>query len=269
MTTAQRVIKYAAMAFAIFLVVIIITSILGFLSIFAYDSSKNSSEKQTYTFERNFQYLDIDVESVTLNVKSGDVLAVESTSDSIKVKESNNKLIIEEKNRFLNNYVGEEVVLYVPRNYTFEKVNVDAGAGSLTIDSVNTRVLDLDLGAGNCNLNNLLVSSSADIDAGVGELNINSGTINNLKAELGVGNFVADTDLNGNVTLDAGVGNVDIKIQDTLQDYKVKVNKGIGNAYLNDTEMQSDIFYGNGTNLIKINGGVGEIRLYFLDYVTY
>ena len=46
--------------------------------------------------------------------------------------------------------------------------------------------------------------------------------------------------------------------------WKIKLDKGLGNATLNNEKMDSTTYYGNGTNLIEVNGGIGSISINYL-----
>ncbi len=90
MTTIQKVIKYLAIAFAIFLTVSIISAIIGLLAGFAGITSMfnlmddNKQERLEFS-DMNFDnegisYLDVDIATSHLTIKKGDYLRAETNS---------------------------------------------------------------------------------------------------------------------------------------------------------------------------------------------
>ena len=44
-------------------------------------------------------------------------------------------------------------------------------------------------------------------------------------------------------------------------DYKIKIDKGIGSATVNNEKVVDSSYYGSGRNIIDIDGGVGNIEV--------
>ena len=85
MTSAQRIIKYCALAFAVFLSVSIIGGIISMFvcltGIFGGDDA--TGEMQSYTVNENIENLDIDISAATLEIKNGKDFSVESNHNSV------------------------------------------------------------------------------------------------------------------------------------------------------------------------------------------
>lgn len=270
MIKTQKIIKYCAIAFAIFLIFNILSAIMyGIVSIsnvFSKDNYNNNTslteELRELNIENNIEKLDINVKSVNIIVKEGSKFKVETNNKYINVKETNNKLSITEANhKWLDMKDDTKLTIYIPTDYTFNDVSFENGAGKIEVNMMNTKKLDLDLGAGKVDIQKLNVSTEADIDGGAGEVIIKNSRINNLDLDMGVGKITLNSSLTGNNQIDAGVGELNINLVGTSEDYKIKLNKGIGNATLNDENMKNDTYYGTGNNLIDIDGGVGSIKI--------
>ena len=78
---------------------------------------------------------------------------------------------------------------------------------------------------------------------------------------MGVGNLIINSTLTGNNMIDAGVGKLDINLQNKKENYTFKVSKGIGSIKLNNDEIKDNETVGNGINIIDINGGIGSINI--------
>lgn len=270
MIKAQRIIKYCAIAFALFLVINIFGLIMNV--IFSLSSILNNNDSDKLQINEELKNIDIneDIKKIELDIasskiiiiKEGTKIKVETDNEYIKVKERNNKLTItEEKQNLFKINKNSELVIYLPENLLFDEVNIDSGAGTVDIDYLNTKELELSLGAGQVNIQNLNVSNEADIDGGAGEVIIQNSSINNLDLDMGVGKLTLNSSLTGNNEIDAGIGELNINLVGTSEDYKIRLNKGLGNATLNNEKMKNDTYYGKGTNIIDIDGGIGSIKI--------
>ena len=276
MTSVQKVIKYIAIAFAIFLTVTIISAILGgFFAVAGVLGLKNAHKKLDNNKEEiiniasiesnDIKTLEIDLAYTSLSIKNGEAFKIDTNNSNITYKQDNNNLKIEDETRkwyfaTANNY---ELILYIPDNYELENVKITTGAGEISIDSLNVNKLEFELGAGKIKIDNLNVADECNIEGGAGELNILSGTINDLDLDMGVGETNIIASLIGKNQINAGVGSLNIKLQDNKENYKIKVNKGIGNITVDGKGTSDGEVFGNGDNKIDIDGGIGNITVDF------
>lgn len=298
MTTVQKIIKYLALAFAMFIIVTIVSSILFGVYIFGsiiglvkwededykplvemaigtynnssiFDNGSNINNDNINDNNTNIinisdiTVLKLDIGAVNLQIKKGDTLKVESNNEYISCKQNHNEFIIKEKTRTLFNINNKnnDLILYVPSDMIFDKVNLEAGAGKIEIESLKAKDLDFKLGAGKVTINELIVSNRAKIDGGAGKTEILSGEINNLDFELGIGENKINAKLTGKNELEAGVGSVKIRLTDGTENYTIKAEKGIGSITIDGKGVSDDVEYGNGDTYIKIHGGVGSIDI--------
>ena len=269
MIKTQRIIKYCAIAFAIFLICNIISAIFyGLVSIGSIFNENNTNDNEIQTdnlkelnIKEKIKRIDIDVKDINIIVKENTDFKIETNNKYINTKENNNKLSITENNLNWFNNNNTTLIIHIPLNYTFEDVSIDNGAGKIEIEMLNSKKLELNLGAGQVNINNLNITNECDIDGGAGEVIVKNSKINNLDLDMGVGKVTLNTTLIGNNEINAGVGELNIDLIGSSDEYKIRLNKGIGNAKLNDENMKNDTYYGNGTNLVDIDGGIGNIEI--------
>ena len=112
MTTAQKIIKYMATAFALFLVVTIISAVLsagyGILNSIGLIHTKDNiitEDFQTISNDvKEVSTLKIDLACTNLDIKVGDNFKVETNNSKIVFEENNGNAQIKEKNKnWLNN----------------------------------------------------------------------------------------------------------------------------------------------------------------------
>ena len=197
MTTAQKVIKNLALAFAILLIVSIISGILSALYALSgvlglqKEEETIKDEMSVINFENSeAATLDIDVAFTNLIIKKGDFLVAETNNKGINCKQDNQNLQIKEKQQglFSGNNKGD-LVVYIPENLEFEKVKINAGAGKIQIENINTKNLHLELGAGETIIEKINVTDDCKIESGAGKVSILSGNINELDLDMGIGKF--------------------------------------------------------------------------------
>lgn len=272
MIKTQRIIKYFAIAFAIFLIFNIISLIMyGIMSLgTVFDVDNNDSKIQNLEkleVTENILVLDIEVASSNIIIKEGTTLDIETNNEYINLKQKNNKVTITEKKRnWLNiNNTNNNLIIYVPSNYIFDEVSIEAGAGKVEVETITTKKLDLDLGAGKVSIDNLTVSQNTEIDGGAGEITITNGNINNLDLDMGVGKLTLTSVLTGSSDIDAGVGEQNLNLIGSIDNYKIILDKGIGASTLDGETIKNSTYYGNGLNLIDIDGGIGSIKIDFVN----
>ena len=273
MTPVQKIIKNIALALAFFLIVSIISGILSVLYALSgvlglkNENIKINAEMSMINFENEeIAILDIDVNFTNLIIKNGDTLRAETNNKDINCKQNNQNLQIKEKqhNLFSKNNRGD-LVVYVPEDLNFKKIKINAGAGKIQIENINTENLDLELGAGETTINKLNVTNNCKIESGAGKVSISSGKIDGLNLDMGIGNIEITSVITGNSKIDAGIGNLDLKVQDNKENYTIESDSGIGNIKIDGNKVAEDAKYGNGKNIIKIDGGIGNINIEFKE----
>lgn len=269
MTTAQKVIKYLALAFALFIIVNIISGILFGVYCLAnalgLDKSDNKNVENLKQISKNMDYteitkLNIELAYSNLKIEQSDDFKIESNSPDVSVTQNNKQLIIKEKNnKWFFNKDANEVVVYIPENIIFDEVKIENGAGEIDIEKLETEKLNFEIGAGKVEIKKLNVSKQAKINGGAGKVEILSGEINNLDLDMGVGKFELTSKLTGKNDIDAGVGKLDVNLIGGKENYTIKSSKGLGTITLDGKQIANDGKYGDGECFIEINGGVGAI----------
>ena len=269
MSTVQKIIKYLALALAVFIIVSIASSILfgiySLSTILGLTRSINSEIKTENKISNNFEdcnikTLKIDLAYSSLIIKNGNTLKTESDNSNITCSRNNSELVIKENSSWF--YKDEKtIIVYIPENMTFDNVKLETGAGRIKIEELNTKELSFSIGAGEVEIQKLNVLDRAKIDGGAGKVSVLSGQINDLDLDMGVGKFQLQSKLTGRNDIDAGVGKLDLRLLDIIDNYTIKIEKGIGSITINGKETFSNTQYGNGDTYIDINGGIGSIEI--------
>lgn len=267
MTTFQRIVKYCATALAIFLIVSIIGGICGAVGIFFHlFDDRAAGQLQTFEVSGEVESLDLEISAAELKIVSGDQFSVESNHKYLMVEEKDGTLKIYEKKVLLGaSSEGVTVVLTVPEGFVFEDASLETGAGKTDIASLSANTLELELGAGATEIGNLTVLTRASISTGAGKLTVLDGQLGNLTMDIGVGKLELTARVTGQCQVNFGIGDADLTLLGSREDYQIKLDKGIGSATLDGTAMESGSVYGGGENRIDISGGIGSIHIRFRE----
>ena len=269
MTTTQKIIKYLAIAFALFLVISIFSIIFGLSREII--SSINSDKKDSKLLEEyttisnnvnNIESFKIDISNDDIEIKEGEKFEVKTNDPDVKFYHENSKVKIKTDKTFswhLSNSSRGTIIIYLPNEFNITELDLNLGAGKIDIDKIFVETLLMDLGAGTMTAKEINVYEKATINGGAGNINIYSGTINKLNLKLGAGNASIQSDLTGSNTLTTGVGKLNLGLSRSKDNYKFDISKGLGNIILNDFDVSEDILIGDGETKIKISGAVGNI----------
>lgn len=269
MTTTQKIIKYLAIAFALFLVISIFSIIFGLSREII--SSINSDKKDSKLLEEyttisnnvnNIESFKIDISNDNIEIKEGKKFEVKTNDPDVKFYHENSKVKIKTDKTFswhLSNSSRGTIIIYLPNESNISELDLNLGAGKIDIDKIFVETLLMDLGAGTMTAKEINVYEKATINGGAGNINIYSGTINNLNLKLGAGNASIESDLTGSNTLTTGVGKLNLGLSQSKDNYKFDISKGLGNIILNDFDVSEDILIGDGETKIKISGAIGNI----------
>ncbi len=274
MNTFQRIIKYAAIAFAVFLTIAILTGIVGaltgVLSIF------NGKEESRIDYSKEFsgiEQLDINHKLGKLNVKTGSGFKVEATnvSDRFRAEVVNGTLVIDEPDfarwfKWLNKgrtRMKSIVTVYVPEDFNAKRIKIDSGAGEIKLEDLSAQRLIINAGVGDV-YGKGIKAMRVDADGGVGNISLVDVDLTDVDFDCGVGNINIEGQILGKSEFDCGVGSVNIKIKGAREDYALKVSAGLGRVRVNDQKVSGE--YNDSyraDNTIKIDGGVGDVDITF------
>lgn len=275
MSNFQKVIKVLAICFAIFLIVNIFGIILFGITlltgiggiVYPTIDTEISEEIISETYD-DIDKIDIDLTAAELTIKVGEEFKVETQNmkDNFSSKVVNGTLKLEENKKwFWNDNISGEIVLYVPQNENLRELNIETGAGKITIDGISSEKAEIDHGAGVLEISNSSFQN-ANIDGGAGKIAINSSVLNNLNLDTGVGRVDIEAEITGRSEINSGIGEVNINILGNEEEYEIIAEKGLGNLKVKNQEQTANLYhYGSGNNVIDVEGGIGNININFIN----
>jgi DUF4097 and DUF4098 domain-containing protein YvlB len=297
----QKVIKYLAMAAAAGLACFIIYGIVsfallltdivninGYSNIFgitnersekSFDSSESNSSDvlSTYAAYPDVKNISIEHGFGSLVIKEGDVDEVSVNTENLSKdytvrKTSGGTLKIENKFKFENIFGGmfnnrsrerQNITVYLPKDYNLGNLEIEAGAGSIRLEDFTVEKMDIEAGAGSISANSI-VANKVQLDGGVGEIKLMDVIFEDSDIDSGVGKITLSGQLLGKNVFDSGVGEVDLRLEGSVEDYNLKIEKGLGAISIDgqdykNVEWEND----NAANTLNISGGIGSINIEF------
>ena len=276
MTEAQRIIKYLAIAFAVFLTVAIIGGILSAVGVLGgiflggdRAEADATGELKTYAVSSGISRLQIRINAADLTIKEGSAFSVESNLKNLTVEEKNGCLILKDlttiKLSGSNTYQDAVLTIYVPAGTVFDSINLETGAGRVSAGELLAETVDIELGAGDAWIDTLVASKSADLEGGAGRITISGGALHNLDLDMGVGQLNLTAALSGECQMELGVGESNITLLGSRADYALDIEKGIGEVRVDGKPVSDFGSSGNGTAEVEIHGGIGAIYVEFKE----
>ena len=267
MTQTQKVIKYCAIALAICLIVGIFSGIIQALAALTavFGSDGDVGDMQTYDVAEPVRNLEIEISAAELTIRTGETLSVESNCKKLRVDADEGTLEIRDKSRRSVRQNAATIVLTVPADLIFDRVDIETGAGRVHIEGLSADKLELDLGAGETTIADLTANEEAEINGGAGQLTVSRSVLRDLNLDMGVGAVEMEVRLLGDSKFDLGIGKTDVTLLGTKDDYRVSVSKGIGAASVDGESVSDGAVVGNGGARVEINGGIGEVIVSYAE----
>lgn len=264
----QTVIKYCAIAFAIYIIYVIFSCTSTLIStIYTYiDNDKENITVNVRTISDNpeeISSLKLELKAINLEITEGDKFLVKTNNKNIKYTNNNGKIeIVDKSNPIGINKIESKIIINIPKNVEYlEKISGETGAGNVNISSINAKKINLELGAGNVLIEDVLINEEAKISGGAGNLNLKNCNFNNLNLELGIGKSTVKANISGTSKIETGVGEAKIILLNNTN--KIQFSTGIGEININDKKIKNNtIVNENGIDDLKIEGGIGRINVY-------
>ena len=260
----RRIIRLAILIVVAYLIYVNFDTIKGFFQ----KNDNKEVQMQEYKISSEISELDISLKAANLQIKNGKKFKIETNSKYISINFDDDLVeISEQEHGWLSVDTKAKLILTMPEESVLEKITISGGVGKIDVDSLKGNKLKLNLDAGKLECKNLEIYEKAEINGGSGDTKILGGNLNDLSLTLDVGKMTLKSSLTGSSNISCGVGGSDITLVGIKDDYKIKVKKAIGTFKISGNSVKDGDTYGNGKNILTINGGIGSINIDFLETI--
>ena len=220
------------------------------------DDTENVVSEEAFSGVENLK-LDIGASEVRIKTGTDDKIHVDDSrmktenavqktlSDDGKTLEITTKMRSSFKN--VRNVKGT-LVIYLPKDYKFDQVDMEYGAATAEIDGLNAKSLKIESGASGCTIKNADIEE-LDVETGAGSLDF-YGTVEK------------------EVDIDCGAGRVTLNLEGKVEDYNYELDSSAGSVEIGEdidlgglsTEKSID----NGSKrTIEISNRAGSVEIRF------
>ena len=179
----------------------------------------------------------IDVEGCTLLIKYSDddrfyleaenieEMQAYAKGDTLYVKSSRS-------GKVTGSMIRESVItLYLPEGYTFDKAEINMGAGFLSVEQLIAKEVEAKIGAGEVDLSTC-DCDKLDINVGAGDFSIHDMQIGELKCVVGMGNITLNGTISEDAKAECSMGNISLNLANEVTDFDYKLEASVGNITL-------------------------------------
>jgi len=278
MSEFQKVIKYIAIAFGIYLalqilmaIIIGVTALIGTITGIHKDVDRENveiiSSVETYDAVQN---LKIELAISDLVIQEGEEWKVEVVDmpKEFVQKRSGGTLTLSDENINHNWFqrldTNPLVKVTIPEGMELDTIKIETGVGNAQLQNLICDTFKLSQGVGNVQIGSI-TANKINVQGGAGSFTLENVQSQELKLEAGVGKTSVKGKLEGNSKIEAGVGALQLELVGTKEDYTIRPQTGIGAIYIDGSKVEGNTTYGEGNNQIRIQGGMGKIEVSFME----
>lgn len=272
MNGIQKVIKYCAMAFAAFLTVMILGTIVSAVMAvatgvagvnFLLEDKERINLAEEYSVEdaKKLGITSILVDcSAEITVKQGNELVIEAenVTDEYKIQQKNGEFSIVQKTPqvkigFWFNDVSEKetVTVTIPEELFMKQVKVNSGSGKVLLENFQTDKLMVESGSGSVAVSDV-ATKRMNIDSGSGRVTLTHTSAEETELLTGSGGILAEDTKLGKLRVDSGSGSVTMR---NVVAEKAYVDSGSGAVLVEGTLVgKCEFETGSGSLTLRLNG---------------
>ena len=279
MTGFQKFIKYAAIAFGIYLSITIVLVLLGIARGFVgaskndefkdivRDREKYQTEDITRTYE-NIKNLEVNVEETELIIRNGDTFKIEGTNipNKMEIEQEGNQLNISDE-ELPSSFSDENMVMtiYIPEDTKLDTIDLEINYVSADIQKLNTANLKLDIYNNYCEIDEI-IADNMEFKNEEGNIDIYDAEIGRLLFDSESGVEDVSLDITGNAEINLEYPYTDMNLIRKQEDYQISTRNKFGNIYIDNEIITSNAeTWGSGNTKINLDNVNANIFINFRE----
>ena len=195
---------------------------------------------------------------------NGDCIGISAGSYGVDYAVSDGRLVIRNESDWI--FDGEEIIVYLPRDMTFELVELSVGGGEIDADYLDADQISVKVGGGEVSIERLN-AKELDANVGAGEISVERGYVEgDVMIDVGVGEASFGGFAGGSASLQCGMGELSFYGENMEQTaYNYEMSCGAGEIRLNGSSYSGVGLHkriDNGASRsVDIDCGMGEIEV--------
>ena len=165
--------------------------------------------------------------------------------------------------------IGErQITLCIPKDKFIESLELELGAGQVTLNGINAGEVSLEVGAGQIFVNNIR-AKELEVSVGAGQVELWGVEVDKLDAEIGMGELAGSVDIKKSADLECSMGNMELTLMGSQQDFNYQLEVAAGNIEVGRNSysgLANEQKVNNGADKdIAIECSMGNITIEFKD----
>ena len=279
MTGFQKFIKYAAIAFGIYLSITIVLVLLGIARGFVgasrndefRDLVRDREEYHTEDITRNYENikrLEVNVEETELIIRNGDAFRIEGTNipDRMEIEQDGDTLKVSDE-ELPSSFSDENMVvtIYIPEDVKLDNIDLEINYVSADIQKLNATNLKLDVYSNYCEIDKIIVDNM-EFKNEEGNIDIYDAEIGRLLFDSESGVEDVSLDITGNAEFNLEYSYTDMNLIGKEEDYQISTRNKSGNIYIDDETITSNAeTWGSGNTKINLDNVNADIFISFRE----
>ena len=279
MTGFQKFIKYAAIAFGIYLSITIVLVLLGIARGLVgasrndefKDIVKYREEYHTEDITRNYENikrLEVNVEETELIIRNGDAFRIEGTNipDRMEIEQDGDTLKVSDE-ELPSSFSDENMVvtIYIPEDVKLDNIDLEINYVSADIQKLNTANLKLDIYNNYCEIDEI-IADNMEFKNEEGNIDIYDAEIGRLLFDSESGVEDVSLDITGNAEINLEYSYTDMNLIGTQEDYQINTKNRSGNIYIDGETITSNAeTLGSGSTKINLDNVNADIFINFRE----
>jgi hypothetical protein len=152
----------------------------------------------------------------------------------------------------------------IPNDFIANELSLSLGAGELKADAIVGDRISIELGAGSCRVYQVIARESLSVDVGAGSMEINGMDVKDLNMSCGAGRIFAEGRITGNGDVDCGVGEITLDLIANPDLYHFTVDCALGQVRINGDyyNFSTSINHNKMADYtFNVNCGIGKVNL--------
>lgn len=151
----------------------------------------------------------------------------------------------------VGNIDERQITLCIPKDRYIESLELELGAGQVTLNGINAGEVSLEVGAGQIFVNNSR-AKELEVSVGAGQVELWGVEVDKLDAEIGMGELAGSVDIHKSADLECSMGNMELTLMGSQQDFNYQLEVAAGNIEVGRNS------YSGLANEQKVNNGADK-----------
>ena len=151
--------------------------------------------------------------------------------------------------------------LYVPEGYYFENTSLDLGAGSLSVEELQTGALEANVGAGKMTFEKL-EADQAELDCGAGQMTVEELSSRVAEVSVGMGSIRLTGDVTERLDGECSMGELKLTLAGAQTDFNYDLSCGMGDDSYDGLAQEKQI-NNNASKNMELECAMGSVVVEF------